>query len=172
MKMNDRQVALENEWLAVRDSGELPEIAYHSSIYYLSEDEDGPRLQLNEQERRKLLEAAEKRYRDIILRDMHPENRGKSLYRGLRRSMENWQRFKLFNRRHRVEILSCRQEAAQALKHFLTTEIREGAFPSASVNCSFQELISFALDLGLSRQELPKDLERYFHDLSPSRISA
>jgi hypothetical protein len=160
--INDRCIVLENEQLAVRDSGELPEIAYHSSIYYLTEDEKGPRLRLSEQEREQLLEAARWRYQDIILRDMLPENRGKSFCRGIRRSMENWRRFKMFHRRHKVGLLSLQKEAALALKTFLATEVDEGIFPSDSVNCSFQELLSFASELGLSRQELPENLERYF----------
>ncbi len=160
--MIDRQVAFENEWLTVRDSGELPEIAYHSSVYYLTQDESGPRLELSETERGLLLEAAKGRYQDIILRDMHPENRGKPHYRGLRRSIENWQRVKMFHLRHQVEISSLRRAAALALRTFLAAEVHEGVFPSSSVNCSLQELLAFALELGLTRQEIPEIMERYF----------
>jgi len=160
--INDRHIVFENEWLAVRDSGELPEIAFHSSVYYLTEDVNGPRLRLSEKERKQLLEAAKWRYHDIILRDIRPENKGKSFYRGIRRCMQNWQRFKMFHRRHKVELLSLQKEAAQALKFFLETEIDGGTFSSESVNCSYQELLSFACELGLSRQELPENLEMCF----------
>ncbi len=161
--INDRHITFENEWLAIRDSGELPEIAFHSSIYYLTEDLSGPRLRLSEQEKTELLEAAKWRFQDIILRDMRPENKGKSFYRGIRRSMENWQRFKMFHRRHNVGLASLQKAAAGALRSFLAAEINGGTLPSHSVNCSYQELLSFACELGLSRRELPENLEKYFN---------
>ena len=111
--MSNRQELLDNEWHAVRDSGEIPEVAYHSSLYYLTTDENGPRLQLSDEEIDRLLDAARCRYRDIILRDMKPENRGKSSYRGLKRSIENWRRFTVFHERYKVELLSLQQEAAR-----------------------------------------------------------
>jgi hypothetical protein len=160
--MSDRQELLDNEWHAVRDSGELPEVAYHSSLYYLTADGNGPHLQLSDDENRCLLEAALLRYRDIILRDMLPENRGKSFYRGLKRSMENWRRFTVFRQRYNVEYLGLQQEAAAALQTFLATEIADGIYSSASLNCSFQELLSFAHDLGLLRNDLP-EMEKLFH---------
>ncbi len=160
--MTDRQLVFENEWFAVRNSGELPEIALHSSLYYLTEDDGGPRFRLSRAEKVLLLEAATRRYQDIVLRDMLPENRGKPLCRGIRRSMENWRRLKLFDRRHHVGLASFRREAARALKAFLAAEVERGIFPSATVNCSFRELLSFAVELGLSRQELPEDIARCF----------
>ena len=160
--MNDRQVLLANEWHTVRDSGEIPEIAYHSSIYYLTSDENGPCLQLSDDEIDRLLDAAKERYRDIILRDMKPENRGKSLYRGLKRSMENWRRFMVFHERYQVELLVLQREAATALQAFLASEIADGIFPSAWINCSLQELLAFARDVGLLRHELPENIDRLF----------
>ena len=159
--MGNRQELLDNEWHAVRDSGEIPEVAYHSSLYYLTTDENGPRLQLSDEEIDRLLDAARERYREIILRDMLPENRGKSCYRGLKRSMENWRRFTVFRPRYKVEHLSLQREAAGALQVFLAAEIACGIFPSTSVNCSFQELLSFAHELGLLNQDLP-NIERLF----------
>ncbi len=159
--MSNRQELLDNEWHAVRDSGEIPEVAYHSSLYYLTTDENGPRLQLSDEEIDRLLDAARCRYRDIILRDMTPENRGKSFYRGLKRSMENWRRFTVFHERYKVELLSLQQEAASALQAFLAVEVAEGIFPSASLNCSLQELFAFARELGLLRHDLP-EIEKLF----------
>ncbi len=161
MTSTDRQELLDNEWHIVRDSGEIPEVAYHSSLYYLTQDDNGPRLQLSDEEIDRLLAAAWERYRDIILRDMLPENRGKSFYRGLKRSMENWRRFTVFHQRYTVEYLSLQREAAGALQAFLASEIACGIFPSAWLNCSRQELLSFAHELGLLKQDLPK-IERLF----------
>jgi hypothetical protein len=157
----NRQDLLDNEWHVVRFSGELPEVAYHSSIYFLTMDDNGPHLQLSDDENRRLLDAARCRYRDIILRDMLPENRGKSFYRGLKRSIENWRRFKVFHERYKVELHSLQQEAAAALQLFLASEIVDCAFSSVSLNCSFQELLSFAHELGLLRHQLP-EMEKLF----------
>jgi hypothetical protein len=44
MTEQERRSIVEDELFLIRDSGELPEIAYHSSLYYLTEDQDGPRL--------------------------------------------------------------------------------------------------------------------------------
>ena len=156
----DRRELLDNEWHIVRDSGEIPEVAYHSSLYYLTQDDNGPHLQLSDEEIDRLLAAVRARYRDIILRDMLPENRGKSFYRGLNRSMENWRRFTVFHQRYRVEYLSLQREAAGALLAFLASEVACG-LPSASLNCSLQELLAFAHELGLFRHELP-ELEKLF----------
>ncbi len=161
MTSTERRDLLDNEWHIVRDSGEIPEVAYHSSLYYLTQDDNGPHLQLNDEEIDRLLAAARARYRDIILRDMLPENRGKSFYRGLKRSMENWRRFTVFHQRYTVEYLSLQREAADALTIFLAAEIACGIFPSTSLNCSLQELLSFAHDLGLLKQDLP-ETERLF----------
>ena len=161
MISTDRQELLDNEWHLVRDSGEIPEVAYHSSLYYLTTDDNGPRLQLSDEEIDRLLAAARARYREIILRDMLPENRGKSFYRGLKRSMENWRRFTVFHQRYKVEYISLQREAAGALQAFLAAEIACGLFPSPSLNCSQQELLAFAHELGLLLHELP-EIEKLF----------
>ncbi|MDR3630120.1 MAG: hypothetical protein P4L42_07280 [Desulfocapsaceae bacterium] len=158
---SNRAELLDNEWHLVRDSGELPEVAYNASLYYLTQDENGPHLQLTDAERGRLLEAAQRRYRDIILRDMLPENRGKSLYRGLKRSMENWQRFKVFQARNAVESLFLRQEAASTLLSFLASEVGNGSPEGAGFNCTLPELLSFAHDLGLIRHQLPENIGAY-----------
>jgi hypothetical protein len=162
MMTSNRQELLDNEWHSVRDSGEIPEVAYHSSIHYLTIDDHGPHLQLSNDEIHYLLDAARCRYRDIILRDMLPENRGKSFYRGLKRSMENWRRFTVFHERYSIDLLDLQKEAATALRAFLAAEIVDGIFPSVSLNCSLQELLAFAHELGLLRDDLPENLEKLF----------
>jgi hypothetical protein len=157
---NNRQELLDNEWHSVRDSGEIPEVAYHSSLYYLTTDDNGPRLQLSDEEIDRLLDAARERYREIVLRDMLPENREKSCYRGLKRSMENWRRFTVFHQRYKVELPALQREAASALQAFLASEIADGLL--TSLNCSLQELLAFAHELGLLRQDLPENFEKLF----------
>lgn len=48
--MIDLIEVLENEWHIVRYSGETPEIAYNSSIYYLTRAQDGPQINLDEEQ--------------------------------------------------------------------------------------------------------------------------
>jgi hypothetical protein len=94
-----RKELLDDEWLIVRHSGEIPEIALHSAFYYLTEDPEGPRLQLSGEEIRYLQEAAAARYQEIILRDLCYENRELTIYRGVRRAIFNWHRFVAFCKR-------------------------------------------------------------------------
>lgn len=96
-----RQESLEDEWLMVRHSGEIPEIALHSAFYYLTEDPEGPRLQLALDEIRDLQEAGAARYQEIILRDLCYENRELTFYRGVQRAICNWHRFVAFCERQR-----------------------------------------------------------------------
>ena len=91
-----RQELLENEWFVVRHSGEIPEIALHSAFHYLTEDLNGPRLQLSAEEIHSLQEAAATRYQEIILRDLCYENRELTVYRGVQRAIFNWRRFVAF----------------------------------------------------------------------------
>jgi len=69
-----RQELLEEEWLLVRHSGELPEIAFQSAMYCLVEDPEGPRLRLHPEEIHALREAAIDRYQEILLRDLVMKN--------------------------------------------------------------------------------------------------
>ena len=111
-----RQELLENEWFVVRHSGEIPEIALHSAFHYLTEDPNGPRLQLSVEELHSLQEAAAARYQEIILRDLCYENHKLTSYRGIQRAIFNWHRFVAFCERqdtichtlHKPEIAACR----------------------------------------------------------------
>ncbi len=94
-----RKELLEDEWLMVRHSGEIPEIALHSAFYALTEDPEGPCLQLSAEEIQYLQEAAAARYQEIILRDLCYENRELTIYRGVLRAICNWHRFVAFCKR-------------------------------------------------------------------------
>ena len=152
--MQERRSIIEDEFFLLRDSGELPEIAYHSSLYYLTEDQDGPGLVLTESEKRLLQEAALERCREIVLRDLMPDNRDLGIYRGPQRSIYNWQRYCKFCRRTKRQIDDWfRAKVAQALITFIQQEmedIREGQRDS-SVNCTTEDLLIFAEELGVSR---------------------
>jgi hypothetical protein len=153
MTEQDRRSLVEDELFLLRDSGELPEIAYHSSLYYLTEDQDGPSLILREDELRLLQEAALERCREIVLRDLLPENRDLSLYRGLRRSIFNWRRYGTFCQRiDQRQDDAFKERVAQALVRFIRQEaadVEEG-YRESSVNCTTEDLLVFAEEVGVS----------------------
>lgn len=147
-RKNELVEVLENEWYAVRHSGEIPEIALYSSLYYLTEDESGPGLKLAPEQCRMLVEAAESRYREIVLRDLRHANSESSSYRGVRRAIANWQRFETFCRRQQLDCSGFKREVAAALLVFLSKR-------HSSLNCTFAELSNFADQLGLVSSVLP-----------------
>lgn len=158
MSDNDRQHFLDEEWLLVRHSGEIPEVALHASLHYLCDDADGPRLVLHEQERQQLAGAALTRYQEIILRDLDVLNRDLSLFRGIRRANHNWYRFVRFSDKMGRSYASFRRAAADALLHYLQVEQREviAGQRKPSINCSADALLTFALTLNIDPAALPE----------------
>lgn len=154
---NERECILEEEFLLVRHSGEIPEVALHASLHYLCEEEDGPQLILSDEELRPLQEAALARYREIILRDLDVDNRDRSLFRGLRRAIINWQRCSRFSARVGCGGEDFRRQTAKALQRYLRQEMREvrSGERTPSVNCSADALLDFARALGLASTDLP-----------------
>ncbi len=159
-KGEKRRETIEEEAFLITRSGEIPEVAYHSSLHYLQEDSDGPGLRLTREERLILKEAVIERYRFIILRDLNPKNRKKRIYRGIKRSIINYNRLSSFAQREGLEIGHITHEVREALAEFLETEIREcGERPKeSSINCSFEEIEEFWKALGLERTQLPEAL--------------
>lgn len=100
---------LEDEWLLVRHSGEIPEIALHSAFHYLTADPNGPRLRLSVEETHYLRDAAATRYQEIIQRDLCYENRELTVYRGIRRAIFNWHRFVVFCERQDISCHNLRR---------------------------------------------------------------
>lgn len=153
----DRQSILEDELLLVRNSGEIPEIALHASLYYLTGDEDGPKLVLGDEEREALYSAALERAREIVLRDLEPRNRTLPIFRGPARSMANWRRLQDFCARIQRCCPGFNKRVAGALITFLEAEIRdvgEGR-KTSSVNCSAGELERYCGVLSLHPSFLP-----------------
>ena len=148
---------LEEEAIIVRNSGEIPEITYHGSIYYLTKDPEGPGLTLDNEDLSRLKNEVVERYRNILLRDIILENRDKGLYRGLARSIANWRRLYEFSRQEERDISRIRSDAADALKNFLHGEISDAQNKSraSSINCSAPRLEEFAKDLGIAPDSLP-----------------
>lgn len=140
---------LENEWFIVRHSGETPEIAFNSAIYFLSQAKDGPRIILTEDQVAWLKSGAMMRFREIILRDLQHANVDQSIYRGVARSIVNFQRFKKFCIRQNIHDTAIQQDAAKTLIKFLVVEAAELEKSSRAtvINCSFNELCGFAKEL-------------------------
>ncbi len=163
--MTETESLLAEEMLIVRHSGEIPEIAFHGSLYYLCEDPAGPQLTLSQEELDSLRQQVVARYREILLRDLSPENRDARIYRGLKRCIFNWERLgKFYTRQEMVIEETLRQEIAEALRGFLrqeTMEVRVG-LRQTCLNCTREELETFAREIGIQPEQLPEDLESLF----------
>jgi hypothetical protein len=158
MSSQDKEPLIAEEAFVVQHSGEIPEVTYHESLYYLTEDEGGPCLILEPEDIIPLKQAVVKRYRAIILRDIDPENRDKGIYRGLARCSANWQRLEKFCAREELDFHGIQNEAAAALQEFLINEINEvvNGNRSSCINCSAKEIETLVHALGLSMVDLPE----------------
>lgn len=142
---------IENEYYVVRHSGETPEIAYNSAIYFLERAKDGPKIELTRTQQELLQAAAVERCEEIIVRDMYHENVGTSIYRGIARSICNYERFLKFCKRQDLDPEPVRKNVAPIYSTFLELElhnISSGTVPTA-INCTFSELQEFAITLGV-----------------------
>jgi hypothetical protein len=159
--MNERESLLAEETLIVRHSGEIPEIAFHASLYYLGEDPAGPQLMLTEAELGALRQQVVARYREILLRDLNPENREAPIYRGLKRCIFNWKRLGKFCERQAMTAEDIRQETGEALRRFLLQEAGEvkAGLRQSCLNCTKEELAAFAGEIGLLPEQIPEGIE-------------
>lgn len=162
-KMESRDAELlENEWYIVRHSGETPEIALHSALYFLTRSQDGPRLDLSETEVAWLRQAAVDRFYEIIVRDLQHANYGTSICRGINRSIINHRRFCTFCDRQKLDRSAVERRAAAVFLQFLETEIAEvkGEKRRPRLECPYATLKNFAVDLGIA------DFEERFAELA------
>ena len=162
MNSQDKETHIAEEAFVILHSGEIPEVTYHESLYFLTEDAAGPCLQLNSDDILPLKQAVVKRYRVIILRDLDPENRDKGLYRGLARCSANWKRMEKFCARERMDSSAIRIETADALINFLCNEIADvrSGRRSSSVNSCQTEIEELAKLLRLSAGDLPEGWQK------------
>lgn len=163
MPNDDRGAILEDELIMIRNSGEIPEIALHNALYYLHQDPDGPGLNLLPEEIQRLQEAVLGRYRRIILRDLNPRLRDKSIYRGIERSMVNWKRLCRFADREQLSIEDFKAEIAMTLHDFLNREIMDvsSGKRATSVNCNLERLLAFGSAVGFDPRTLPPGWRRH-----------
>ena len=163
MTEEDRKVLFADEWLIVRNSGEIPEIAFHSSLYYLTEDNDGPGVVLRDEELARLKDAVVQRYQEIILRDISLENFHKTIYRGVRRSLYNWHRCQAFMERQFIKTDDFHKTAALALLLFLEQGVAVAGkdLPENFINCSILELTELAKEFGMTADQLPSNVAQF-----------
>ena len=163
MTRQEREDLLADEWLIVRHSGEIPEITFHSSLHYLCEEADGPQLSLNEEELARLQDAAVQRYQEIILRDMDVRNFHKTIYRGARRTLYNWERCRAFALRQSIDCTYVQKKAAHTLMVFLEQGVAAAGetLPQVFINCSMKQLRELAAGLGLDPEQLPVDINKF-----------
>ena len=166
MKEIDKNSHIEEEAFVIKHSGEIPEVTLHESLYYLTQDPEGPGLSLNGKDILPLKLAVVGRYRTIILRDLEPKNRDERSYRGLARCAANWQRLLKFCRREGLDSAAIRDETAAALQNFLQKELSDvqSGGRSSCLNCPYMEIERLVKDLGLAPDSLPDG----WQDLCPA----
>ncbi len=158
MITDERELILEEEWLMVRDSGEIPEIALHSTLHYLCHDPEGPRIALSAEELDTLYSAVGQRYLEIILRDLIPDTRFLSMYRGVARAIVNWKRLSRFCLRVQLDTDEFIPVVSQALQRLIEVECQEraeGRQEKSGFNCSGKELCLFLDSLEIKKSSLP-----------------
>ncbi len=127
----------------IKDSGEIPEVAYWNSLYYLEEDPEGPKLTLTPEEKRFLKRAVIARYLFIIKRDLTFENIGKPFYRGLTRAAINWKRLRRFLKKEGFSAEAPSLLILEDLRRFL----RQAASHPEKITLSLEEIRNFLKDL-------------------------
>ena len=159
MNRQDKETLIAEEAFVVLHSGEIPEVTFHEALYHLREDAEGPYLQLNSDDVLPLKQAVVNRYRIIIFRDLDPENRDKSIYRGLVCCIANWQRMTNFCTREKMGFSAIKIETSEALQCFLQQETAdvESKKRSSCINCCQAEIEELAMSLlGLAVEDLPE----------------
>ncbi len=159
-----RKEVIEDEILMIKDGGEMPEVAFNASLYYLTKDQNGPLLSLSTTELQQLKEAVVQRFSIIVFRDLQPENRTKSIYRGLERSYANWFRLVDYCQRETFSLLQIRREVALELGRFLNTELHDVYVQGVTscVNCTRIELEGYAESLDVDLDTIASGWQKLF----------
>lgn len=101
--MRIRQEVLNEAEFIKKEGGEIPEVYFWNSYFYLTEPPPkGLGLSLKDEEILFLKWAVVERYLEIIKRDLTPENIGKSFYRGIKRAVINLKRMKKFIKKEKM----------------------------------------------------------------------
>lgn len=158
----DNSHILQDEILIIENSGEMPEVALHASLFYLTVEPEGPALSLGWEEMQRLHGAVVQGYKKIILRDLTLENRGKGLYRGLARCAVNWDRMSRFCQREGIGLGGVAAEVCAALQRFMEGEVDDvmNRGMRSCLNCSRDTLERFLEKIGFDATHLPRGWQR------------
>jgi len=103
-KMSIKKEVLNEAEFIKYEGGEIPEVYFWSSYFYLTEPPPkGLGLNLTQEEILLLKKAVIGRYLQIIKRDLTPENIEKSFYRGVSRAIVNLKRLEKFVKNEGLE---------------------------------------------------------------------
>ncbi len=156
---------VEEERDIIAHAGELPEVAFYESLFFLTTSPTGPGLKLWPEEVVFLKEGVIEGYKRIILRDLNPQNRTKEIFRGIERAVVNLKRLKKFAQKEGLEISHLLSEIANALRQYVQTEINDQELAAngiRTINCDQQEWDWFCQELGLKPAHLIPDIEAFF----------
>jgi hypothetical protein len=152
----DNAEILEEEAFLIETSGEIPEVAFHAAVYHLTEDPEGPRLDLGPAEIHRLKGGVLAGYRRILLRDLDPDNRDQPHFRGLERAAANWNRLSDFAEREGLDASALRRDAAEALVKFLRQAAADAAGGRpAGLRAGPESVPDLIAGLRVDRDQLP-----------------
>jgi hypothetical protein len=149
----------------IAHSGEMPEVAFGSSLYFLIEDPDGPHLTLTSEEITLLKQGVIERYKRIILRDLNPRIRERGEFRSIERAIVNYKRLKRYLEKEQLNISDIIPELAQALTLYMKAELEDTYLEEHSlrtVNCSREDWQWFVNELHLDSSDLLPNPEEFF----------
>lgn len=102
--MSIRPEVLQEAEVIKYEGGEIPEVSFWNSYFYLTEaPPKGLGLNLTPEEVLILKKAVIERYLEIIKRDLSPKNIDKPFYRGVGRAIINLKRLKAFANKENLE---------------------------------------------------------------------
>lgn len=149
----------------IAHSGEMPEVAFHNSLHFLTENPDGPHLTLTPEEITFLQQGVIERYKWIILRDLNPKMRGKSEFRSIERAIVNYKRLKRYAKKQQLDISDIIPELAQVLTIYIKAELKDPYLKEhylRTVNCSREDWKWFVKELHLDLSDLLPNPEEFF----------
>ena len=150
--MNSGESYLQQEIDWIENSGEMPEVAFYEALYYLAEEEDGPKLTLTLSDIKHLEDAAINRFKTIILRDLKFANRRSSIFRGLKRAIINYDRLKKYQKKKNRIDSGLEKMTGRFLLEYIRRECEEISDRRhyRTINCTREELEQFTDELGVN----------------------
>jgi hypothetical protein len=138
----------ETEWIV--ESGEIPEVAFHEAVFYLTKSKKGPALKLTSADIKLLEKAVINRYKTIILRDLNCKNIGTPVFRGIKRSIINYKRLKKYQAQKNIKNNNLKKEIIRLLTEYMDQECREISENRfyRTINCTRRELEAFTEEVG------------------------